>query len=254
MCCVELGVHIQAFTFSSQDHGRLSDKHISKHSRWRHSQDHGRLTGVWCGVCGVLCFVCVHVACVVCGLCVYMWCCVYNVVLCVVLVVCVCVCCFVVVVRVCGEGWSLAHYLSLLLSLLPLFFPFRFPFLLLSYLYFSLLFLFFSLAPSLTLALALVLSLFLLSLFSSRHQTLRKESINQHGGQHRGIWVWSGAGQVHSSRFSPSSSPLPPPFSPSPPQKKKEGTFHHRNISGEEFISNYSFKLIPKTRRRGKLQ
>ena len=28
------GAHIQAFTFSSQDHGRLSDKHISKHSRW----------------------------------------------------------------------------------------------------------------------------------------------------------------------------------------------------------------------------
>ena len=46
MCCVELGVHIQAFTFSSQDHGRLSEKHISKHSRWRHSQDHGRLNGV----------------------------------------------------------------------------------------------------------------------------------------------------------------------------------------------------------------
>ena len=45
MCCVELGVHIQAFIFSSLDHGRLSEKHISKHSRWRHSQDHGRLTG-----------------------------------------------------------------------------------------------------------------------------------------------------------------------------------------------------------------
>ena len=27
--------HIQAFTFSSQDHGRLSDKHISKHSLFR---------------------------------------------------------------------------------------------------------------------------------------------------------------------------------------------------------------------------
>ena len=27
------GAHIQAFTFSSQDHGRLSDKHISKRSR-----------------------------------------------------------------------------------------------------------------------------------------------------------------------------------------------------------------------------
>ena len=41
-----LCVHIQAFTFSSQDHGRLSDKNISKHSHWRHSQDHGRLNGV----------------------------------------------------------------------------------------------------------------------------------------------------------------------------------------------------------------
>ena len=34
----------------------------------------------------------------------------------------------------------------------------------------------------------------------------------------------------------------------------KEGPFHYRNISGEEFIFYYSFKLIPKTRRRGKLQ
>ena len=34
----------------------------------------------------------------------------------------------------------------------------------------------------------------------------------------------------------------------------KEGTFYYRNIFGEEFIFYYSFKLIPKTRRRGKLQ
>ena len=54
------------------------------------------------------------------------------------------------------------------------------------------------------------------SLISSRHQPLWKEPINQHGGQLRGIWMWSGARQVHSSRFSSSSSPLPPPFSPSP--------------------------------------
>ena len=27
------GAHIQAFTFSSQDHGRLSGEHISKHSQ-----------------------------------------------------------------------------------------------------------------------------------------------------------------------------------------------------------------------------
>ena len=35
MCCVELGAHIQAFTFSSQDHGRLNGEHISKHSLFR---------------------------------------------------------------------------------------------------------------------------------------------------------------------------------------------------------------------------
>ena len=34
----------------------------------------------------------------------------------------------------------------------------------------------------------------------------------------------------------------------------KEGPFYYRNISVEEFIFYYSFKLIPKTRRRGKLQ
>ena len=38
--------HSQAFTFSSQDRGRLSDKHISKNSLFhvgKHSEDHGRL-------------------------------------------------------------------------------------------------------------------------------------------------------------------------------------------------------------------
>ena len=43
------GAHFQAFTLKlPQDHGRLPDKRISKHSlfSWRrHSQDHGRLTG-----------------------------------------------------------------------------------------------------------------------------------------------------------------------------------------------------------------
>ena len=42
-----VGAHIQAFTFSSQDHGRLSIERISKHSpfsRRRHSQVHGRLS------------------------------------------------------------------------------------------------------------------------------------------------------------------------------------------------------------------
>ena len=33
----------------------------------------------------------------------------------------------------------------------------------------------------------------------------------------------------------------------------KEGTLYYRNISGEEFIVYYGFKIIPKTRRRGKI-
>ena len=69
--------------------------HISKQSlfSWRwHSQDHGRLSGVWCGVCGVSCFVCA------CGA--------------------VCVVCVVLVVCVCGVWWSLAHSLSSSLSFL----------------------------------------------------------------------------------------------------------------------------------------
>ena len=131
-----------------------------------------------------------------------------HVVLCVVLMV---VCCFVVVVRACGVWWSLAHSISLLLSLLLLLFLFRFSFLLLFCLYFSL-------ALSLILVLVLVLSL-----FSSRHQTLLKEPINQHGVKHRGIRMWFGVGQVHSSRFSPSSSPFVSLFSPFPPEK--EGFF-----------------------------
>ena len=51
---------------------------------------------------------------------------------------------------------------------------------------------------------------------------------------------------VHGRCTSVGSLPLPPPFSPSPPQKKEEGTFNHRNISGEESIFYYSLKLIPK--------
>ena len=37
-------------------------------------------------------------------------------------------------------------------------------------------------------------------------------------------------------------------------EKKREGTFYYRDISGEGIISYYSFTLIQKTRRRGKLQ
>ena len=107
--------------------GRLSTVHVCKHSlfsRRRHSQDHGRLSGVWCWcvcvcvVCGVLC---VHVACVACGLCVYMW--------------CVCVCCCV-----CGSCvWCVVKLGTHSLALFPALSPSSlFPFLFLSYLSFSL--------------------------------------------------------------------------------------------------------------------
>ena len=161
------GAHIQAFTFSSQDHGRLS-------------------TVLWCVWRGFFFItVCVVVVCVVvvcCVLCVYMWrvWCVCGVgVVCVrVLWWCVCV--------VSGDSYgtlSLSCSLSFLFSF-PYFFSLIF--------YFSLL-LSFSLAPSLILALALVLSLSLLSsffpsthsslLFPSRQQTLYKALINKHGVQ-----------------------------------------------------------------------
>ena len=141
--------HIQALTLKlPQDRGRLTGEHISEHSlfSWRrHSRDHGRLSGVWCGVL----WWCVVVVCCS-GVCV--------------LLCCGGVCVVVLWWCVCGVWWSLAHSLSLLLSLLPLLFPFLF----LSS-FFS-----FSLAPSLTLPLALVLSLSLLlsSLFPSTHSSL----------------------------------------------------------------------------------
>ena len=90
----------------------------------------------------------------------------------------------------------------------------------------------------------LLFSLFSLlsSLFSSRHQTVWKESINQHNGQLRGIWM--------SSRFSPSPSPLPPPFSPSPPQKRDsllQEYFRRRNYF------SLQFSIVSENRRRVKL-
>ena len=69
----------------------MFEAHVSKHSLFS-SQDHGRLSGVWCGVCMVCC-VCVGVG-------VWSWC-----VLCVVWVlcvrVCVCVCVSVCFLCVC---------------------------------------------------------------------------------------------------------------------------------------------------------
>ena len=162
------GAHIQAFTFSSQDHGRLSDKHISKHSLFRLKitvvcrlstcpsihlsldEDTLKITvgclvcGVVC-VCGVLCLVC---ACGVCGVWVVLlwW--------------CVCV--------VCGEAW---HSLSLALSpSSSLSLSLSLSFSLLS-LFFSLLFLFFF-SCSFSYSCSCSCSFSFSSLFSSRHQTL----------------------------------------------------------------------------------
>ena len=62
------------------------------------------------------------------------------------------------------------------------------------------------------------------------------------------IWRTAGAQQsVLSLLLSPPSSLLSLSSS-----KKEEGTFYYRNVSGEVF--HYSFRLIPKNRRRVKLQ
>ena len=196
----------------------MFEVHISKHSRffslrW-HSQDHGRLSGVWCGVGGVLCGVC---ACGACGV----WVVCVHVVLCVVLVVCVRVLWCVVKLGTLSLSLllSLSFLLSLLLSslsFLPLLFPCLF---FLSSFFFSLLFLF-----------PLLLLLLFSSFFSSTKHWVKNRSTNKL----RGVRMWSGGTRQLD-------------------QKKKEGTFHYRNIPGERFIFYYSFKLIQKNRRRGKL-
>ena len=164
---------IEAFTFSSQDHGRLSDKHISKHSRWNSlkitvgwlvstypsihfslDEDTLKITvglsGLWCVVfCVCMWRVCVGCVCtcgVVCGVggvwvvCVYMW------------RVCgvggVWVVCVHVVLRVCGVVKLGTLSLSLALSLLSPLFSSLFRFFLLSL--FSLFFFFFFFSWSLS--------------------------------------------------------------------------------------------------------
>ena len=74
------------------------------------------------------------------------------------------------------------------------------------------------------------------------------ERINQHGGQHRGI----GTSIFHTASAQQSVSPsslLPPSHT----QKKKEGTFYYRNISGEGIIF---ITVLNKTKKSppGKLQ
>ena len=225
---------IQAFTFSSQDHGRLFDKHISKHSRWRHSQDHGRLNGehisehslfswrrhsqvhgrLWCVLCVhvvlcvVCCFLCVHVVLCRCVCCVVVWCCV--VLACcrehvVVLVVRVCGCWCVVVFGVrCGVCvvWCVCEttHGGVLDTSTGRGEGGRalslssFLSLLLSLLRSLPPFLFSSLLSSFLLFSSLLSSL----LFPSRPQTLYKTRINQHGVQLRGV-IWR---ELHSTSFS----------------------------------------------------
>ena len=144
----------------------LFEVHISKHSPLRL-----KIT-VGCLVCGVVCFVCARGACGVWVVCV-------HVVLCVVLVVCSCV-------LVSGGGGGVVCCVGVVWMLCGVFFVF----VLRSFSFFCQ----FSFPLSCSLSFFLLSSLLLLSslplfrsLFSSRHQTLRKEPINQHGGQLRGI-------------------------------------------------------------------
>ena len=197
----------------------MFEVHVSKHSlfSWRrHSQDHGGLSGVVCALfCGG-------------GACV--WC----------------------VVKLGTHTLSLS--LSFALSLSFLFsFPFAFPF------FFSLIFIVlsscsssFSLAPSLLSSLFCLLFLFLFSLLFSPPNTMERTvqpTRRPTSRQLNVIWRKASAQQsVLSLLLSPPSSLLPLPSS-----KNREGTFNYRNISGDEFIF-YSFKYIPKNRRRWKSQ
>ena len=186
----------------------------------RHSLDHGRLPDVRCGVCGVGVLLLLLCTCgVVCGVggvgVVWCWWCWWWW-WCVVLVVCGC--CVVLVLVWCG----VAVYSVCVFSL---FFP-------------SILFFLFLALSS------------LFSLLATKHC---EAVINQHGVQCDMAHDRCTALAPLLSHPLPSS-PLPPPFFPFHPKKKSEGPFYYRNISGEEFIFYYSFKLIPKTRRRGKLQ
>ena len=86
---------------------------------------------------------------------------------------------------------------------------------------------------------------FLFSLFPSRQQTQCKALINKRDVQLWGVCMWSGARQVHSISFSvhnitPSSSPLPPPFSSPSNAQKKVGNFLLHEYFREVIILHYS--------------
>ena len=188
-----------------------------------------------------------------------MWCCVWWSA-CIYGVVCggVCVC-------VCG-----VVCLSCSLSFSPLYlsFPFSFPFffslifLFLSSISFSLFFFFFSLlflssfsfsfalAPSL--ALALSLSLFS-SLLTTKHFFKNRSTNTAANIEAFECALAQGKCTAVGSLPPPLRSLLPSPLLPTH-KRKEEGKFYYKNISGEEFIFYYSFKLIPKNRRRVKLQ
>ena len=159
---------------------------------------------------------------------------------CVAWCVCVCVVCCVGV----GVGvwwWCCVVWFGVYFCLFVLFFSFSLNFIY-SFLSSSPLS---SLLSIFSLSLPLFSLLFLFSsLSSSRHHTLMVRT------DQPTRWRRASAQQsVLSLLLSPPSSLLSLPSS-----KKREGTFYYRNISGKEFIFYYSFKLIPKNRRRVKLQ
>ena len=239
--------HVQAFTF-------LLTKTLSR-SR----------SVVWCVAC--VCVVCCGGVCVLCVLCV-----VLCVVLCYVCCVCCVLCCVVCVCVVCGEAWHTLS-LSLLFSLLPLLFPFLF----LSYLSFSPFFFFFFFSCSFSYSCScscscsfsfssfffLLSSLLLTLLFSSLHA-------NKHCTKHwstntasnfeafecdvaHGTFMAT-ANELH-GMFPPLL--LPPLLSsllPPSHTQKKWGDFLLQEYFRRGNYFYYSFKLIPKKRRRVKLQ
>ena len=141
----------------------------------------------------------------------------------------------------------MAHSLSC--SLLPLLFPFRFPFLFLSFLFFSLLLLFLLLLLLLLLlALALALYLFLLSsLLATKHFGKNRSTNTAANIEAFECDLAQGKCTAVGSLPPPLPSLLP---SLPPLLKKKE---RDRNISGEDFIFDYSLKTNSKKSPSGEI-